>query len=149
MPLTWPNESDLNLTPTSMPELSPASGVDGVTLVPHSEHGQSTLTVVPAPGAAMLPLSSVARTLIVVEGEPWAIHGYVQLTVVAAWPVIVAGCQVEPPSVETSTPATTPPPASVELPETVTLLPSVRCWPAVGELIVDVGAVVSVDAVAG
>ena len=75
MPLTWPNASDLNLTPTSMPELSPASAVAGVTLVPHNEQGQSTLTVVPAPGVAMLPLSSVARTLIAVVGEPWAIHG--------------------------------------------------------------------------
>src|SRR5450755_2226254 len=57
-----------------------------------------------------------------------------------------AGCQVVPPSVETSTPATTPPPASVAGPVIVTLLPSARLAPATGERIVELGGVVSLDA---
>ena len=55
---------------------------------------------------------------------------------------------MEPPSVETSTPETTPPPVSVAVPETVTALLSWTVEPAVGEVIVDVGGVVSVDPVA-
>ena len=47
-----------------------------------------------------------------------------QLTVCAVGIVMVAGCQVLPPSVETSTPATTPPPVSVAVPVIVTALPS-------------------------
>ncbi len=63
--------------------------------------------------------------------------------------VSVAGCQVEPPSVETSTPATTPPPVSVAVPVIVTALPSGSRFRAVGEVIVEVGGVVSVDFVGG
>ena len=62
--------------------------------------------------------------------------------------VSVVGCQVCPPSVETSTPATTPPPESVAEPVIVTALPSAIVLPDVGLEIVDVGGVVSVDAVA-
>ena len=53
-----------------------------------------------------------------------------------------------PLSVETSTPATTPPPASVAVPEIVILPPSPRLAPFVGVVIVEVGAVASVEAVA-
>src|SRR5450755_4697730 len=60
---------------------------------------------------------------------------------------MLAGCQVVPPSVETSTPATTPPPASAAVPVMVTLLPSAMVAPAAGELIVELGGVVSLDAV--
>ena len=45
-------------------------------------------------------------------------------------PIVVAGCQVVPPSVETSTPATTPPPVSVAVPLIVTDEPSARSAPA-------------------
>src|SRR5262249_15429863 len=45
--------------------------------------------------------------------------------------------------------ATTPPPASVAVPVIVTEEPSDKLAPAAGEVIVDVGGVVSVDAVAG
>ena len=62
--------------------------------------------------------------------------------------VNVAGCQVLPPSVETSTPATTPPPASVAVPVIVTAAPSWRFAPTAGEVIVELGGAVSVDAVA-
>jgi len=57
--------------------------------------------------------------------------------------VPVAGCQVVPPSVETSTPATTPPPVSAAVPEIVTCEPSDTVE---GTLSVEVGAVLSVDA---
>ena len=43
--------------------------------------------------------------------------------------IVVTGCQVVPPSVETSTPATTPPPASVAVPLMVTAEPSDRWRP--------------------
>ena len=70
MPLTVPNLSVLNLTPTSTEVVSPESVVDGVWL-PHSEHEHETLTVVPLDALPRLALSSTARTLIVVEGLPW------------------------------------------------------------------------------
>jgi hypothetical protein len=47
--------------------------------------------------------------------------------------------------VEISTPATTPPPLSVAVPETVILAPSATALPAAGEVIFEVGGVVSVD----
>ena len=60
--------------------------------------------------------------------------------------IVVTGCQVVPPSVETSTPATTPPPASVAVPLMVTAEPSDKVAPDDGDVIVEVGGVVSVDA---
>src|SRR5215208_4962180 len=106
MPETLPKTSERNFTPTSTGDVSPASGTDGVTVLPQIEQGQETATEAPAPGVWVFPLSSVARVLIMVVGWPCAVHVYVQFA------VPVAGCQVVPPSVETSTPATTPPPAS-------------------------------------
>ena len=52
--------------------------------------------------------------------------------------VPVAGCHVVPPSVETSTPATIPPPVSAAVPLIVTLAPSPTLAPGAGELIVEV-----------
>src|SRR5215211_4027391 len=143
MPSTCPLTSDLNFTPSSTAFGSAASAVAGVTPDPHIEQGHETFTETPAEGLSLLPLSSTARDLIVVLGLPCATQLYDQLE------VPLAGCQVAPPSVETSTPATTPPPASVAVPEMVTLAPSVRLAPALGELIVELGAAVSVEAVAG
>ena len=60
----------------------------------------------------------------------------------------MARCQVAPPSVETSTAARRPPPPSAAVPVMVTGVPTCRTAPAAGEVIVDVGAVVSVEAVA-
>src|SRR5829696_634580 len=123
--------------PTSMPAPSPESAAAGA-VSPNSVQGQSTVTVRPAPGVSMLPLSSVARVRIVVDGEPWATHEYDQAV------VPVAGCQVAPPSVEISMPPTTPP-MSEAVPLMVTLVPSAT---VVGALVmVDVGLVVSVDLV--
>jgi hypothetical protein len=51
-----------------------ASVAAGLTFVPQIEQGHVTATETPAPGDSMLPLSSVARVRIVVDGFPWAIH---------------------------------------------------------------------------
>ena len=85
---------------------------------PQSEHGQLTPTDTPAVAAPTLPLSSVARALIVELGLPWAFQVYDQLV------VPVRRVPRLPPSVETSTPATTPPPPSLAVPVSVTCAPS-------------------------
>src|SRR3954452_10038871 len=100
------------------------------------------LSATPAPGLSMLPLSSTARVRTVLEGAPWAIQ------VNDHELVPVAGRQVAPPSVDTSTPPTTPPPVSAAVPEIVTREPSVIVAPPTGDEIDDVGAVVSTDLVA-
>src|SRR4051812_49139992 len=113
----------------------------GVTLAPQMEHGHGTLTDTDLNGPR-LPLSSTARTCTAVAGLPCTTQLYDQLV------VPLAICQVRPPSVDTSTPATTPP-ASVAVPEIVDSAPSCRVAPAAGEVIAAVGPAVSVDAVAG
>ena len=70
------------------------------------------------------------------------------MTEVLAADIVVTGCQVLPPSVETSTPATTPPPASAAVPLMVTGAPSEKVAPGDGEVIAEVGGVVSVEGVA-
>ena len=110
------------MTPDLDAAASPESAAcRGDVPVPQIEHGQVTLTVVPADGVSRLPLSSTARVLIVVDrvavGDPGVAPGDGVLRL----DIVVAGCQVVPPSVETSTPATTPPPASVAVPVMVTL----------------------------
>ena len=59
----------------------------------------------------------------------------------------LAGCHVVPPSVDTSTPPTRPP-TSAAVPAMLTCVPLVNVEPPAGEVMVAVGAVVSVDAVA-
>src|SRR5689334_4266802 len=118
-----------NLTPKLTPCASLKSITSGVTLVPQIEHGQVTLTVSPCAGASRLPLSSTARALIVVVGYPWAIHESLPVTEVSAADIVVAGCQVVPPSVDASAPARTPPPASVAVPLIVAAVPSGKVAP--------------------
>ncbi len=60
----------------------------------------------------------------------------------------MARCQVVPPSIDTSTAPTTPPPVSEAVPETVTGYPTVTVDPEAGDVICDFGAVKSVEAVA-
>src|SRR4029079_9362216 len=88
-----------------------------VALLGQIVHGQVTgplpaVIVIPADGASMFPLSSAARLRIrlapVVVG--------VDADVTASRPV--ARCHVVPLSVDTSTPPTRPPPASVAVPLT-------------------------------
>src|SRR5437762_2424277 len=90
----------------------------------------------------MFPVSSKARLLMVTEPEPAAAHENDQLV------VPVACFQVAPPSVDTSTPATRPPPVSAAVPVMVTAVPAANEAPAAGAEIVDVGGAVSVEAVA-
>ena len=80
---------------------------------------------------------------IVAEPTTTGVHWNDQLVVPVAW------LQVVPPSVDISTPATTPPPASDAVPLMVTGVPAEIEAPAVGLEIVDVGVVVSADALAG
>src|ERR1700730_9748017 len=99
------------------------------------------VTDTPALGDSRLPLSSTARLLMVAgPGRP-VFQEYVHDV------VPLAGCQVEPPSVETSTPASTPPPLSAAVPDTVTVAPLPTVAPGAGEVIEDVGAVPSGEAV--
>jgi hypothetical protein len=73
-----PAASEVNLTPTSIDDGSPSSGVGGVMADPQIEHGQETVTLraVPAIDVAVcrLALSSTARDSIVVVGLPCAGH---------------------------------------------------------------------------
>src|ERR1700704_703385 len=131
--------SALNLTPTSSAPGSCSSSTAGA-VPPAMVHGQAMLTVTLGESVSTLPESSVARAMIVAAGEPWAFHVYDHEV------VPVAGCQVAPPSVETSTPATTPP-VSVAVPVIVTLEPSETPAPADGLVIVASGAALSVDCV--
>ena len=62
----------MNLTPTSTAVALPESLVPGVAPVPQIEQVQPTLTVDPADGVSMLPLSSTARDLMVALGLPCA-----------------------------------------------------------------------------
>ena len=90
----------------------------------------------------MFRLSSVARLISVTcPLEPG-----VQLHVQSLVPE--AGCQVAPPSTETSTPATTPPPLSLAVPVIVTEPPGATVEPAAGEVIAEAGGSASVEAAA-
>src|SRR6185503_7853086 len=62
--------------------------------------------------------------------------------------VPVARVHVDPPSVDTSTPARRPPPDSTAVPVIVTGAPPTNDAPFTGEVIVDVGGARSVEAVA-
>src|SRR3954447_3316614 len=127
MPVICPKLSDRNLTPSSTGGVSPESAVAGAS-EPKSEHPHPTLTTTLLEGVSMLPLSSVARAVMIVDGFPCAVQVYVQLVVPDA------GCHVAPPSRETSPPATTPPPASLAVPEMVTFEPSATVEPAAGDV---------------
>ena len=139
--------SDRNLTPSSVDPGSPSSALAGVAVAFQIVHGQVrpavTVTVTPADGAPMLPLSSKARLFRITEPDPPTVHWNDQLV------VPVADFQVLPPSVDTSTPTTTPPPVSDADPLMVTALPEMNEAPAAGLAMTVVGPVVSLEAVAG
>src|SRR3954469_1122501 len=144
MPVIDPGVSTVNLTPTSVLVVSGSDGLPGVTELLYTLQGQLRGATVTGTDVAspMFALSSVARALRValpaVPGDQ--VYDHV--------PRPLAGCQVEPPSVDTSTPPTTPPPESVAVPETVRVEPDWTVAPADGEEMVVVGFAVSVDAVA-
>src|SRR5690242_2643511 len=118
----------------------------GVAAVLHRLHGQSwapTVTDLPAEGVSRLPVSSTALLRMVAVPTVAGVHEYVH----AVRPL--AGRQVTPPSTDTSTPATAPPPKSLAVPEITTAFPARTVAPAAGDVIVDTGALESVDFAAG
>src|SRR5206468_3859163 len=83
-----------------------------------------------------------ARLLIVTEPRPVIVPLKLQLVVPVAFD------QVAPPLSDTCTPETMPPPASAAVPLTVIADPDRKLAPAAGDVIVDVGGAVSVEAAA-
>src|SRR3954452_16682575 len=144
MPVMNPSMSLLNLTPSSYGLASAALGLVGTVVGFHKPvHGQApttTETVMPAPDASRLPLSSIERLRIV--AAPGTLGDQSKLQVV----VPAATCHVLPPSTDTSTLATAPPPVSAAVPLMVTRLPVSIAALAAGDVMVDVGAKMSVVA---
>src|SRR6185503_7682560 len=101
-----------NFIPSSTALGSDSEIVAGACAIVNSEHGQAadTAAVTPIPGCSTLPLSSTARLMSVYDAAVWVTHENVQFSRPAA------RCHVAPPSVDTSTAASTPPPASVAVP---------------------------------
>src|SRR5262245_60012714 len=95
------------------------------------------ITVISAGVACTFPLLSTARLLIV--ACPGVVGVHIKLHEV----VPVAALKVAPPSTDTSTLATVPPPASLAVPVMLTAVPVNTVAPALGEVIVEVGGVVS------
>jgi hypothetical protein len=95
-----------------------------------------TVTVTDARGSCTFPLLSTARLLIV--ADPASVGDHAKLHEV----VPVAALKVVPPSTDTSTLATVPPPASLAVPVMLTV-PVDTVAPAAGDVIVEVGGVVS------
>src|SRR5437899_1902021 len=108
-----PATDERNLTPSSTAAPSGSAGVPGTVDAVQIVHGQICATTLmttlfgpePSPAGSRLPLSSKPRDLMV----PGPVALGVQSNVQAVVPV--ARCHVVPPSTDTSTPATTPPPA--------------------------------------
>src|SRR4030095_15019641 len=119
-----PLTSERNLTPNSTATLSGSVGFAGVAvgaqiLLPTQlPLPVPTVTVTPAPGVARSALASTDRLVRVTDPDPLGVQLYVQV----ARPL--AGCQLAPPSTETSTPPT-PPPLSVAAPLLVARFPAV------------------------
>src|SRR6516165_4655900 len=113
-----PLTSERNFTPSSTAASAPASTRAGawllVQMVQALRHAV-TVTLTPAEGVSRLPLSSTDRLRMVVAPAILVTQVKVQFSRPDA------GCHVVPPSVETSTPATTPPPVSAAVPEIVTV----------------------------
>ncbi len=114
-------------TPTSIAVASASAGLAG-TALPKIVHGQVRASTISedVTGLLNLALSSVARTLSAKVPGAFGVNAYDQVTLDAA-AANCAGCQLDPPSVDTSTPATTPPPASVAVPVTVYGCPTTPC----------------------
>src|SRR6185295_5903704 len=107
MPVMKPSMSLVNCTPSSTALPSAALGTVGAAVGRHrlvQGHSPWAIeTVLPAPADSRLPLSSMARTLIVAEpGTPGVQSKLHRLVPFAAFHVV-------PPSTDTSTPETMPP----------------------------------------
>src|SRR3954468_24077835 len=146
MPLMYPSKSARKRTPSSVPAASPLSIWLGFVVGLQSVQGQSggltATTDAVAPADSMFPLSSIARVSRVNVLRAGGRQAYVLLS------RPVTGCHVVAPSVDISTPPTTPPPRSVEVPVTLTTLPPATVVPSVGQVIVEIGGMESVEAVA-
>src|SRR6476469_923318 len=132
-----PSISLVNCTPSSTALVSAALGPAGTAperqMLVHGHSFAALETTAPPPAASRLPLSSIERLLIVADpGAPGVQSKLHRLVPVAAF-------QVAPPSTETSTPATMPPPWSTAVPVIVTRLPLATDPPLAGETTVDTG----------
>src|SRR5437867_10690896 len=147
MPVIVPLTSGRNLTPSSTAAeslVAICAGVaDALQMLQGHPTGVVIVTATPPLGVSRLPLSSMARLMIVLVPVLVGVQAKLQFS------RPVAGCHVLPPSTDTSTPPTTPPPASVALPVTVIGVPTGMFWPLTGNPTVDVGGVRSVLALAG
>ena len=99
------------------------------------------------PNSVELVSPSSAFCGVAEDGQIVQGHARVEAVIVTVAPPD-AWFHVVPPSVETSTPATVPPPASDAVPLMMTTVPAAIEAPAAGLEIVDVGAVVSAEALA-
>src|SRR5262245_60852831 len=93
-----------------------------------------TVTVTCAGGSWTFPLLSIARLLIVADPGRVGIQLYLHAV------VPVATFHVAPPSTDTWTDCTIPPPASLAVPVMLTVVPVITIVPAVGAEIVEVGS---------
>src|SRR5712692_551192 len=101
MPVMVPLTSGRNLTPSSTALVSVAvcAGVGEAFQMLHGQAGGDVIvTVTPAPGCSRLPLASVARLVMVLVPATGGVQANDQFS------RPVAGCQVLPPSTDTSTP---------------------------------------------
>jgi hypothetical protein len=96
-----------------------------------------TVTTICAVGSCTFPLLSIARLLIV--AGPGVVGVQLKLHEV----VPVAALKAPPPSTETSTRATDPPPVSLAVPVMLTVVPVNTVAPDAGEVIAEVGAILS------
>ena len=134
-----------NRTPTSTADPSPESMSVGVSPTGQIEHGAARGPAVSArlAGDSMLHESSMARTRTV------RVPDAVGVKAMLHEPVPVARRQVVPPSVDTSTAATSPPPLSTVTPVTTTGEPMGTVVAGAGAVKVVEGGTVSVDCAAG
>src|SRR3954451_9455701 len=122
-----------NFTPTSIAALSSSDSEAGVAVDGQMVQGQSpaggvplpNVIVRPVPGVSVRAESSVARVLIDTVLLTLGVNVYDHDV------VPVAGCHDVPPSIETSTPPTTPP-TSLAVPLIVTGEPTATVAPSAG-----------------
>src|SRR2546421_445364 len=129
--------SERNLTPNSMRFGSFASTCQGTVDGSHMLQGHGAcamVTVVTAVGASRFPLSSTARLISPVAPSVPGLQVKLQLS------RPMARCHVVPPSTETSTAPTTPPPLSLAVPMMVTDDSAGRLAPFDGDVMTEAGA---------
>ena len=123
-----------------------AEATAGIVASLHRLHGHTRRTDTETPADGNLEIAAVVDRAALQDG--CAARGR-RPRVASRLSRPMAGCQVVPLSAETSTPATTPPPPSAAVPLITTAVPDSSSDPAAGDMIVELGRVVSVEAVAG